>query len=63
MNGLNDKISRFIYKHSQVVLTVSDYFTLMVNDITGREIAQTIRPMIPYTDADVLYNRNNANSN
>lgn len=57
MNGLNDKLSLFIYKHAYTVFTVSDHFTKMVNEITNKGKAFTIRPMIPYTDADVVRDR------
>lgn len=58
MKGINDKLSHYIYKHAYTVFTVSDYFTHMVNQITGKDIAHTIRPMIPYTDDDVVIGRN-----
>ena len=57
MNGVNDKLSHYIYKHASTVFTVSDYFTNMVNQVTGKDIAHTIRPMIPYTDVDVVVGR------
>ncbi len=57
MNGVEDNISKMIYKSAYTVFTVSDYFTNLVNDITHSEKAHTIRPMIPYTESDVLLNR------
>lgn len=57
MNGLDDKTSQAIYKHAYTVFTVSDKFTNMVNAVTGKDTAHTIRPMIPYTDADVITSR------
>lgn len=57
MNNLDDKVSHYIYRHAYTVFTVSDYFTNMVNQIAGKDIAHTIRPMIPYTDADVIHRR------
>ncbi len=57
MNELNNKISYNIYKNATVIFTVSDYFTNMVNEITGEKKAHTIRPMIPYDDADIVTNR------
>ena len=57
MNGLDDKVSHYIYRQAYIVFTVSDYFTNMVNQITGRDIANTIRPMITYTDVDVIDGR------
>lgn len=57
MNGVNDSSSKRIYQHALTVFTVSDLFTDMVNETVGKEVAHTIRPMIPYTDADVVWNR------
>lgn len=57
MNGLRDKMSHYVYKHAYTIFTVSDYFTNMVNQITRNDIAHTIRPMIPYTDSDVVIGR------
>lgn len=57
MIGISDRISRFIYKKAITVLTVSDFFTNMVNEIVGKKISNTIRPMIPYTEEDVFQNR------
>ena len=58
MNGLNDNLSHYIYRHAYTIFTVSDFFTNMVNEVTNSKIAHTIRPMIPYTDKDVVVNRN-----
>ncbi len=57
MLGLDDYISHKIYKKAYIIFTVSDYFTKRVNEIVGRKIAHTIRPMIPYTDDDIISNR------
>ncbi len=57
MNGIKDKISRFFYKKAYAIFTVSDYFTTMVNDYSHRKIAVTIRPMISYTNSDIVYDR------
>lgn len=57
MKGVSDKISFNIYRHSYTIFTVSDYFTNMVNSRLSIDKASTIRPMIPYTDADVVYDR------
>lgn len=57
MNGLNGKLSHYIYKHAYTVFTVSEFFTNMVNDVVHKKVASTIRPMIPYTDADVVRDR------
>lgn len=57
MNGIYDKKSIRIYKYAYTIFTVSDLFTNMVNTKVGRMIARTIRPMIPFTDDDVVRNR------
>ena len=57
MNGIQDKLSLRIYKNAYNVLTVSDAFTAMVNTSVGKRIAYTIRPMIPYSDEDVVKDR------
>ncbi len=55
--NIDDIISRFIYKRAVVVLTVSQLFTNMVNQITGRSIADNIRPMLSYDDRDIVFER------
>lgn len=55
---LNDKASQLIYKKAFTVFTVSDKFTQFVNNIAKREVANTIRPMIPFTEKDIIRNRN-----
>lgn len=57
MYGLDDAVSHHNYKHAFTVFTVSDYFTQMVNKVVGKPLANTIRPMIPYTDQDVIVGR------
>lgn len=57
MQGVNDKISHWNYKKAYIVFTVSDYFTSQVNKIANKELAYTIRPMIPFTDKDVVTDR------
>ncbi len=57
MNGVKDNISEKIYRNAYTVFTVSDYFTNMVNDITHSKKAHTIRPMIPYSNDDVVNGR------
>lgn len=57
MNGVDDYVSRMLYKRAMVVFTVSSYFSEMVNSYSTRGIAHTIRPMISYTDKDVVLNR------
>ena len=57
MNGINSKLSHQIYKGAFTVFTVSDLFTNMVNKVVGKNLANTIRPMIPYTDDDIITDR------
>jgi len=56
MNGLDDVFSKIIYKNAFTIFTVSDHFTQFVNNIKSN-VAHTIRPMIPYTDVDIINNR------
>ena len=48
---------RFLYKKAKIIFTVSPYFSELVNSNAGKHIANTIRPMIPFTEKDVIYNR------
>lgn len=54
---LNDKASHWIYKNAFTVLTVSDHFTNFVNNIAAREVAHTIRPMLDFSEKDIVSNR------
>lgn len=57
MVGVDTCFSQMLYKRAKVVFTVSDYLTKMVNSVVKHSIAYTIRPMIPYSDLDIVYNR------
>lgn len=57
MYGLDDSVSRWIYKNAFTVFTVSDHFSNFVNDIVGCKNANTIRPMIPFSEKDIVYDR------
>lgn len=57
MQGIESWFSKWIYKNSSIVLTVSDQFSQMVNGVVGKIVAQTIRPMLPYSDIDIEWNR------
>lgn len=59
--GLEDKVSKKIYKRAAVVLTVSQMFTDMVNRVTNSNMAENIRPMLSYDDSDVVYDREYVN--
>lgn len=55
--GIEDSVSKKIYRHASVVLTVSPMFTNMVNSVAGRNLAETIRPMLSYDDSFIIRNR------
>jgi glycosyltransferase involved in cell wall biosynthesis len=55
--GIMSKLSHFIYNKAHAVFTVTNQFTSYVNNITSKEHAYTIRPMIPYTEKDVISDR------
>lgn len=55
--GIKSKLSHFIYNKAHAVFTVTNQFTSYVNNITSKEHAYTIRPMIPYTEKDVISDR------
>lgn len=55
--GLDDKLSHWIYRNANVIMTVSDLFTKKINYVAQREVAFTIRPMIPYKYDDIVLNR------
>lgn len=57
MYGVNDRLSTWNYKNALTVFTVSESFTNLVNNIVGCNKAETIRPMIPFTEKDIVYNR------
>lgn len=57
MQGIDDKISYWNYRRASVVFTVSDHFTSLVNTVSERDVAHTIRPMIPFTHNDVITDR------
>src|SRR5690554_912213 len=56
--GVNDKLSHFIYNKAKTIFTVTDGFTNLVKNITEKENVFTIRPMIPFTVNDIIVDRN-----
>ncbi|NLB86401.1 MAG: glycosyltransferase family 4 protein [Bacteroidales bacterium] len=56
-NSLNNKYSHYIYKRAYTVFTVSDFFSDFVNNISKKVIANTIRPMTPFNEKDILIDR------
>lgn len=61
MHGVDDIVSITIYRHAYTIFTVSDYFTNMVNELTCNHVANTIRPMIPYSEKDIVMDRKYVN--
>ena len=57
MQGINTKVSHKIYSHAYTIFTVSDYFTGNINKSVGRDVANTIRPMISFTEKDIIKSR------
>lgn len=55
--SLDDKVSYLIYKKAFTVFTVSGLFTDFVNKIFQKNNANTIRPMIPFTEKDIIRDR------
>lgn len=54
---INNRLSRSLYKHAYVVFTVAKMFTDMVNSVNKNEVGHTIRPMISYSESDVVKDR------
>ncbi|MDD3945035.1 MAG: glycosyltransferase family 4 protein [Bacteroidales bacterium] len=52
--GVQDWVSILIYKRAYVVFTVSQTFTDMVNSVNSKKMAQTIRPMVDFTEKDAI---------
>lgn len=60
-NGVESKISQWIYKKARTILTVNDFFTQMVNRFLKEGQAISIRPMISYTEQDLVIGRSYKN--
>lgn len=55
--GVQNQSSKWIYKKAFVIFTVTDYFTKMVNKITDKNTAYSIRPMTPLSEKDLVVDR------
>lgn len=55
--GVESKTSKWIYRNAFVIFTVTDHFTQLINKITNKNTAYTIRPMIPLTEKNIVSNR------
>jgi glycosyltransferase involved in cell wall biosynthesis len=53
--GINSIISKYLFKHASVVLTISPKFTELVNQFGCK--AESIRPMMDYSEKDIVENR------
>lgn len=54
---MNGKIPELLYKNAHSIFTVADYFSININNIVGKKIANTIRPMIDLTQNDIVRER------
>lgn len=57
-NNLTSRSSNFIYRKSNVIFTVTEYFTQYVKSITLKENVFSIKPMINLDDRDIISDRN-----
>lgn len=54
MVGIDDKISRYLYRHADIVLTGTDLFTRNIQAQTKKAVVQTIKPMVDLSEADLF---------
>lgn len=62
-NDLQSSTSKFIYKRSKVVFTVTEYFTNFIKKIIRKDNVFSIRPMISLSDNDIIYNKDYKSKN
>jgi len=55
--GVKSPFSQYLYKSAYVAFTVSDIFTDYINELTSRNIAFTIKPMLDFDYSDIIYDR------
>jgi len=53
--GISSRISKYLFKHASVVLTISPKFTELINQLGCK--AESISPMIEYSTKDIVENR------
>lgn len=53
--GINSRLSKFLLKKASMVLTISPKFT--DNVLIYNDMADTIRPMIGFSESDIVYKR------
>ena len=56
-NGIDNGLSKALYRGAYVVFTVASHFTDIVNEVSKKSNGHTVRPMISYTDKDVVIDR------
>ena len=56
-NDLDSKSSKFIYKKSKAIFTVTDHFTNYIKEISSKESVFSIKPMIDLNENDICYDR------
>lgn len=56
-NDLDSKSSKFIYKKSKVIFTVTDYFAKSIKEISSKEMTFSIKPMIDLNQNDIFFDR------
>lgn len=57
VDDVYDRVSKSIYKKATLIYTVSDMFTNTINEYLDTGKARTIRPMIPYSEFDIVEGR------
>lgn len=56
-NDLCSKESKYIYKKSKVIFTVTDYFSKIIKKISSKEMIFSIKPMIDLNQNDIFFDR------
>lgn len=56
-NDLYSRKSKYIYKKSKVIFTVTDYFSKIIKRISSKEMIFSIKPMIDLNQNDIFFNR------
>ncbi len=57
INGMKGKVAEWIFKNASTIFTVSKHFSDMIDGRKNSNKCNTIRPMIPYSNNDIIWNR------
>lgn len=57
IDDLENTESKIFYKKAFIIFSVADFFTNYVNKITKRNVGRTIRPMINFSEKDIIDDR------